>query len=55
VVPERLREPLKAMARFRNRLVHVYWDVDDGAVHDYLLESLQDIDDFARAVGSMSV
>jgi uncharacterized protein YutE (UPF0331/DUF86 family) len=43
------------MARFRNRLVHVYWDVDDGAVHDYLRESLQDIDDFARAGGSMSV
>jgi len=54
VIPEQLREPLRAMARFRNRLVHVYWDVDDGAVHDYLQESLPDIDVLARAVGAIA-
>lgn len=47
-----LREPLRAMARFRNRLVHLYWDVDDGTVHDYLQDSLADMDGFARAVAS---
>ena len=55
VVEGALREPLRAMARFRNRLVHVYWDIDDAAVHDYLRSSLRDIEHFARAVGSLGV
>lgn len=42
--------PLPAMARFRNRLVHLYWQVDDGRVHEYLQESLGDFDRFARAI-----
>ena len=52
LVPERLREPLRGMARFRNRLVHVYWDIDDAAVHDYRQQSLHHIEDLARAVAS---
>jgi uncharacterized protein YutE (UPF0331/DUF86 family) len=52
VLDESLREPLRAMAKLRNRLVHLYWDVDDGAVHDYLQRSLQDMERFARAVAS---
>jgi len=38
------------MARFRNRLVHVYWDVDDRRVVEYLQESLGDLEQFAAAV-----
>jgi uncharacterized protein YutE (UPF0331/DUF86 family) len=38
------------MARFRNRLVHRYAEVDDGRVYDYLQESLADLDDYARAI-----
>ncbi len=44
------REPLEAMARFRNRLVHLYWDVDDLRIHDYLQEGLSDIESFANAI-----
>ena len=29
VVNPALRERLRAMARFRNRLVHLYWEIDD--------------------------
>lgn len=43
-------EPLRAMARFRNRLVHLYWEVDDRRVHDYLQEGLADIESFVTAV-----
>jgi uncharacterized protein YutE (UPF0331/DUF86 family) len=50
VLDEAMREPLRAMARFRNRLVHLYWDVDDPAVHGYLQTALSDFERFARAV-----
>jgi uncharacterized protein YutE (UPF0331/DUF86 family) len=43
-------ERLGAMARFRNRLVHVYWDVDDRRVVEYLQESLVDLEQYAAAV-----
>lgn len=52
ILDESLREPLRTMAKFRNRLVHLYWDVDAGAVHDYLQQSLQDMERFARAVAA---
>lgn len=40
------------MSKFRNRLVHVYWDVDDERVHEYMLSCLGDFDEFAKAVAS---
>ncbi|MEK7330917.1 MAG: DUF86 domain-containing protein [Candidatus Eisenbacteria bacterium] len=43
---------LRQMARFRNRLVHLYWEVDDTRVQQYLKESLGDLDRFARAVAT---
>ena len=46
------REPLRAMARFRQRLVHLYWEVENERVHEYLQDSLTDIDGFARAIAS---
>jgi uncharacterized protein YutE (UPF0331/DUF86 family) len=45
-------EPLRAMARFRNRLIHLYWDVDDRRIYDYLQEGLADIESFANAIAS---
>lgn len=45
-----LADSLRAMARFRNRLVHLYWDVDDQLVAGYLATSLDDFEHFARAV-----
>jgi len=41
---------LGEMARFRNRLVHVYWDVDDRRVFSYLQGSLGDLEEFAQTV-----
>lgn len=52
IVPSRLKEPLLAMARFRNRLVHVYWDVDDRKIHDYLQTALGDLESLLRAVAA---
>jgi uncharacterized protein YutE (UPF0331/DUF86 family) len=50
VLPASSRERLAAMARFRNRLVHLYADVGAERVHRYLQESLGDLDSFARAI-----
>jgi uncharacterized protein YutE (UPF0331/DUF86 family) len=41
------------MARFRNRLVHLYWDIDYGEVFDFLPEGLEDLQDYVRAVGQL--
>lgn len=50
VLPAGSKGRLGAMARFRNRLVHLYWDVDDRRVYEYLQEGLADVEDFANAI-----
>jgi uncharacterized protein YutE (UPF0331/DUF86 family) len=45
-----LRDALRAMARFGNRLVHLYWDVDDERVYEFLQEALGDIERFGNAI-----
>lgn len=43
-------EELAAMARFRNRLVHLYWEVDDRQVHRLLQSRLGDLSRFLEAM-----
>lgn len=50
VLDDDLARDLAEMARFRNRLVHIYWDVDDGLVHSFLREDLEDVDAFLEQV-----
>lgn len=50
ILPDTLRDSLRDMARFRNRLVHMYWEVDDERVYEYLRTALGDMHSFARAV-----
>ena len=50
VLPAGNRERFAAMARFRNRLVHVYWEVDDAKVLEYLHTALDDLEGLLRAV-----
>lgn len=50
--PAELEVRLKAMARFRNRLVHLYWQVDDLLVATYLQDGLGDLDRFAAAIST---
>lgn len=35
---------------FRNRVVHLYWDVDDQAVQGIVKNNLDDLDRFASLV-----
>jgi len=50
VLPPPLAADLRAMARFRNRIVHFYWEVDLDEVHTILQDRLDDFDRYARAI-----
>jgi uncharacterized protein YutE (UPF0331/DUF86 family) len=41
-------EKLVKMARFRNRLVHIYWNVDDEIIYRILRNNLNDLEDFVE-------
>ena len=43
---ERFTSSLIQMVRFRNRLVHIYWDVDDAELYRIIQTNLQDIRQF---------
>lgn len=45
-ISEGLTERLIEMAKFRNRLVHIYWEVDDEVVYDIIREDIRDIEKF---------
>jgi uncharacterized protein YutE (UPF0331/DUF86 family) len=50
VLPSALGESYRAMARFRNRLAHLYWNVDDALVHEYLRDGLEDLARFGDGI-----
>lgn len=41
---------LQQMAKFRNRLVHVYWDIDTFMIYDILQNKLGDFEKFAKII-----
>lgn len=52
LLPVDLAARLAGMARFRNRLVHLYCDVDFGQVYDIIDRDLGDLQAFSEAVAS---
>jgi uncharacterized protein YutE (UPF0331/DUF86 family) len=44
---------MRALAGLRDRLVHLYDDVDDGLVHEALGAGLDDLRHFSRAVAAL--
>lgn len=54
ILPKKRQARFRRMAAFRNRLVHVYWDVDDRLVYDSLHDSLDDLDAFAAAIARLT-
>jgi uncharacterized protein YutE (UPF0331/DUF86 family) len=43
---------LVQMARFRNRLVHIYWDINDAELYQIVQTRLDDIRRFLREYGA---
>jgi len=50
LVPEDLGKRLQQMAKFRNRLVHLYGVIDDSNVHKYINEDVKDLLEFKSIV-----
>lgn len=50
VLPIELADKLEEMARFRNRIVHLYGDFDNEILYSVLNEDLSDIDSFASHI-----
>ena len=43
LIPVGLGNKLQQMAKFRNRLVHLYGEIDDAFVHDFITGDVDDI------------
>lgn len=52
ILPADFLPTLRRMVSFRNRVVHLYWEVDDPLVHDSVLTGLADLDRFARLIAA---
>lgn len=46
VLPQDFASELTNMARFRNRLVHVYWEIDTARVYGIIKTKLEDFEKF---------
>lgn len=53
LVSKELGEELIKMARFRNRLVHTYWNTDDKMVVQYAREDLKIVEAFIEVIGKL--
>lgn len=53
LIDEPLAERLADMARFRNRLVHLYWDIDYNAVYEIIEKDLADLEAFASQIAGL--
>ncbi|MBM2847396.1 MAG: hypothetical protein HW418_338 [Anaerolineales bacterium] len=50
VIPDDFALTLRRMAGLRNRLVHLYWEVDDKQIYDDLQNHLGDFDTYVQHV-----
>jgi uncharacterized protein YutE (UPF0331/DUF86 family) len=50
VLDQDLGLKLRQMAKFRNRLVHLYGEIDDAYVYGFIEQDLKDILDFKKVV-----
>lgn len=50
ILPSSFMPVLRKIVSFRNRLVHLYWDVDDATVFDILQQNLGDFNTFVSHI-----
>jgi uncharacterized protein YutE (UPF0331/DUF86 family) len=46
VIPQDFVKTMLQMVKFRNRLVHIYWDIDIEQLHKIMKEGLDDLEKF---------
>lgn len=52
ILPYPFAEKLIPMVKFRNRLVHLYWEVSREEVFKIIQNNLKDIEDFAKHIAT---
>lgn len=52
LIPSDLGTNLRQMAKFRNRLVHLYGEIDDKYVYDFIIDDLKDIHRFQSIIAN---
>ena len=50
ILPENFSTTLRQMTGLRNRLVHLYWEVDEELIYRYLQNNLGDFDTFVHYI-----
>ncbi len=50
---QKLVTRLRRMAKFRNKLIHQYWEMDDRNIFDYAKKDLIDFENFMRETGKI--
>lgn len=50
ILPDEMMPTLRQMVSFRNRVVHLYWEVDEPAVYAILQNNLADFDRFVAHI-----
>lgn len=53
ILPSDFAEEMKKMARFRNRLVHLYWAIDSNQLYEIITTRLGDFKMFVRYLNKM--
>ncbi|HUE85398.1 MAG TPA: DUF86 domain-containing protein [Vicinamibacterales bacterium] len=53
IISADLSTRLQQMARFRNLLIHMYWQIDYGRVFDVIEHDLDDLRRFSQAVAAL--
>jgi len=46
IINDEFSTRLSQMARFRNKLVHLYWEIDDNLVYKFLKENIKDFEEY---------
>ncbi len=50
IIPEVLSGNLQKMAKFRNKLIHLYWEIDYTMVWDFIQENLDDLKKYITTI-----
>jgi len=50
ILNKELSSRLKKMIKFRNKLIHKYWDIDDKLVYEYAKNETNDFTDFIKEI-----
>jgi len=50
LISSELGDKLRQMAKFRNRLVHLYGEIDNTNVYEYIIGDLKDIEEFKSVI-----